>query len=652
MAPRADRKLAAIIAVDVVGYSRLVGADEAGALARVKAYRRDFAVPLIAEFRGRVVRLTGDGMLVEFESAVDAVECVVAIQAGMAEREAAEPELRRIRYRIGINIGDVVHEDGDILGDGVNVAARLEGLAEPGGICIARNVYSQVKNKLAFDFVAMGAHRVKNIAEPVEVWRVLWAGPAAPADALPQHKSLKPSGGWARGAGGAAAVLLVASVATWWSAGLPGFRAPVGGESHSRAAIKQAASPTYQPTLVVLPFANLGGDADQAYFADGMTEDLITDLSQFRGLAVIGRNSTFSRRVRSAPLDEVARELGVDYVLQGSVQRSGVRVRINVELTDVRRQAQLWAGRYDGVLNDVFALQDQVTEQIIAALTEELPDWGTVYSGNKEIKNPISYDLFLQGWAHYWRNTPADFVKAIGYLEQALRYDPGYGRAQATLAAVYWSAWEQEWEQGLGLTAEETLARAKSHLDAALGSHSALAHMVAAEMLTAQGYHDRAIAEADRAIAAEPGSAVGFYAKGVALVMSGAPRDAEQLLRKAMRLDPYSGAYLFWLALAQFDTERFEQAATTLKLAIDRNPEDDWPYLLLASTLGHLERPKEAKSALDQFDRLSRSRRAWSSRHLPYVHSWAFRDQRDTQRLVMGLKKAGLELGFRTAVRR
>ena len=383
-----------------------------------------------------------------------------------------------------------------------------------------------------------------------------------------------------------------------------------------------------------------------------MTEDLIADLSRFRGLLVIGRNSAFAYKTRSASLDEVARELGVSYILQGSVQRSGVRVRINVELTDVRHRAQLWAGRYNGELKNVFALQDQVAEQIVAALAVELSDVDSVHLDDRETENPAAYDLFLQGWAHYWHNTPADFVKAIDYLDQALRYDPGYGRAQATLAAVYWSAWEQEWEQGLGLTAEVTLARARSHLDAALRSQSALSHMVAAEMLTAQGHHDRAIAEADRAIAAEPGSAVGFYAKGVALVQNGAPREAEQLLRKAMQLDPYSGAYLFWLAMAQFNTERFQQAATTLKLAIDRNPEDDWPYLLLASTLGHLDRAKEAKSALDQFDRLSQSRRAWFSRHLPYVHSWAFRDQRDTERLVMGLKKAGLELGFRTAVRR
>ena len=264
MAPRADRRLAAILAVDVAGYSRLVGADEAGTLARVKAHRLDLAEPLIAQFRGRVVRLTGDGMLVEFESAVDAVECVVAIQAGMAEREAAESKSRRIRYRVGINIGDVVHEDGDIFGDGVNIAARLEGLAEPGGICIARNVYNQVRNKLAFNFAPMGAHRVKNIVEPVEVWRVLWDGPAVPTGRSPQQASSKPFSGWAwPSAGAAIVVVLLAGVATWWSAGLPGLRATVSSEADRGPAAEQAAPRADQPKLVVLPFANLGGNADQ-----------------------------------------------------------------------------------------------------------------------------------------------------------------------------------------------------------------------------------------------------------------------------------------------------------------------------------------------------------------------------------------------------
>jgi adenylate cyclase len=317
-APRVDRRLAAIMAMDVVGYSRLIGADEAGTLARVKAHRVELAEPLIAEHRGRVVKLTGDGTLVEFASAVEAVECAVAIQAGIAEREATKPEVRRIRYRIGINIGDIVLEDGDIFGDGVNVAARLEGLAEPGGICVARNVYDQVKTKLDLEFEPMGEHKVKNILEPITVYRVRLDPAVLSRPDLWAHRPALP---------------------------LPD-----------------------KPSIAVLPFNNLSGEERYTRLADGITEDIITDLSRFRELFVIASNSTFAYKDKSRDVRQIARELGVQYVLEGSLQVSGEQVRVTAQLVDATVGSHLWAQRYERPLHDVFAVQDEVTRSIMALL--------------------------------------------------------------------------------------------------------------------------------------------------------------------------------------------------------------------------------------------------------------------------------------------
>jgi class 3 adenylate cyclase/TolB-like protein len=320
MAPRVERRLAAILAADVVGYSRLVGADEAGTIARLKALRQELIEPQIAEYHGRMVKLMGDGALIEFASAVDAVECAVAIQNGVAERQSTEPEDRRIQFRIGINLGDIIVEDGDILGDGVNVATRLEGLAEPGGICVARNVHNQVKAKLALPFEAMGAHRVKNIAEPVDVWRVLLDGVAAPAAPRPPASSWRTTR-WLMPALGALVVLVFAAgVWHFWPAEPP---------------------PKGKPAIAVLPFDNLGGDEATGRLSDGITEDIITDLARFHDLDVIARNSTDVYKGKAVDVRQVGKDLNVGYVLEGSIQRQGDSVRITGQLIDARTGAHV-----------------------------------------------------------------------------------------------------------------------------------------------------------------------------------------------------------------------------------------------------------------------------------------------------------------------
>jgi adenylate cyclase len=347
----------------VVGYSLLVGADEAGTLARVKAHRVDLLEPLIAEYRGRLVRLTGDGTLVEFESSVDAVECAVAIQSGMAEREPAVPEERRIRYRIGINIGDIIHEDGDIFGDGVNIAARLEGLAERGGICIARNVYNQVKSKLDVAFEPAGEHKVKNIAEPITVYRVRHGAGAA--------NFLSGSRRYLRRRVAIAATVVISLAAdaagSWHALWRPAQDVPAFAVAHPEA--KPALPLPDKPSIAVLAFANLSGDPKQERLAGGLTEDVITDLSRFCELFVIARNSTEVYKGKAVDVRQVARELGVQYVLQGSLQADGDRVRITAQLINGATGNQVWVERYDRPLDDVFVVQDDVTQRIAGSIS-------------------------------------------------------------------------------------------------------------------------------------------------------------------------------------------------------------------------------------------------------------------------------------------
>jgi TolB-like protein/class 3 adenylate cyclase len=349
MASRAERRLAAILAADVVGYSRLMGEDEAGTHARLRACRKELVEPLVTEYHGRVVKLTGDGALVEFGSAVDAIECAVAIQRGMAEHEAGEPDDRRLRFRIGINIGDVILEEGDIYGDGVNVAVRLEGLAEPGGICLARSVYNQVKGKLPVALEPMGKHHVKNIAEPVETYRVALDGVSVPRPAAASRQAsrrlLMPV------VGAAAALVVLGGVWHFWPDAPPAEG---------------------RPGIAVLPFNNFGGDEATGRLADGITEDIITDLARFPDLDVIARNSIEVYKGKPVDVRRVGKELNVGYVLEGSIQRQGENIRVTGQLIDARSGAHVWSDRWDRPAEDVFAAQTEVAESVAAALGGDL----------------------------------------------------------------------------------------------------------------------------------------------------------------------------------------------------------------------------------------------------------------------------------------
>jgi TolB-like protein/class 3 adenylate cyclase len=439
MAPRTERKLAAILAADVVGYSRLVGDDEAGTITRLRKLRKDFIEPVIADYHGRVVKLMGDGALVEFASAVDAVECAVAIQTGVAQREAVLPDDRRLAFRIGINVGDIIVEDGDILGDGVNVAARLEGLAEPGGICIARNVWNQVKAKLGLPFEPMGEHRVKNIAEPVTVYRVnLEAG----GGALRRRSPWRPHR-WQAAAAALVLVLVAGATGAWYTLWRPlPVPAPVAtiAASTGAAEARPALPLPDKPSIAVLPFENLSGDPKQERLAGGITEDVITDLSRFHELFVIARNSTEVYKGKPVDVREVARDLGVRYVLEGSLQIEGDRVRITAQLIDATTGNHVWADRYDRPLEDVFAVQDEVTQKIASTLAAP---WGGVLTQagresarRKPPQNLQAYDYYLLGIEHKHRFTEEDNKKAHELLAKAIEIDPGFVRAYVGVAAA------------------------------------------------------------------------------------------------------------------------------------------------------------------------------------------------------------------------
>src|SRR5215471_9524901 len=373
----AVRRLAAVLAADVAGYSRLMGADEEATHERLKAHLGELVNPKIKEHRGRIVKNTGDGFLAEFQSVVDAVRCAAEIQRGMADRETEVPEERRIRFRVGINLGDVIAEEQDIFGDGVNVAARLEAIAEPGGICVSRVVRDQVRDKVDFAFEDMGEHQVKNIARPVRVYRI-------PLAERPRRKAPLP---------------------------LP-----------------------EKPSLAVLPFQNMTGDAEQDYFVDGVVEEITTAISRLPWLFVIARNSSFTYKGRAVGVKQVARELGVRYVLEGSVRKAGNRVRITGQLIDTASGAHIWADRFDGALEDIFELQDQVASSVAGAIEPKLRSSEIARASRKPTENLDAYDLYLRALAQLWKWMPEGWREAIDLLRRALTSDPSYAPAAGLLA--------------------------------------------------------------------------------------------------------------------------------------------------------------------------------------------------------------------------
>ena len=537
------RRLAAILAADVAGYSRLMGADEEGTLQRLKALRRGLLDPTIAEHRGRIVKTTGDGLLVEFASVVDAVRCAVAVQQAMPERNTGFGTDNRIELRIGINLGDVIVEGDDLYGDGVNIAARIEALADAGGVFVSNTVHDHVRDRLPFVFEDLGEQQVKNIARPVRVYRVREVAAksptAAPALALPD-----------------------------------------------------------KPSIAVLPFANMSGDPEQEYFVDGMVEEIITALSRIRWLFVIARNSSFSYKGQAVDVKQVGRELGVRYVLEGSVRKASGRVRITGQLIEAATGAHLWADRFDGSLEDVFELQDRVALSVAGVIEPALQAAEMRRSAARPTIDLTAYDLYLRALAVFFPSTKERIFEALGLLEQAIAIDRNHGPALSWASICHMRLVQDGWAD-----AEKTRPKAIDLARQALqaGQNAPGTVVNAAAPLAYFGEDIGAmIGLVDRALALNPSFARGWLVSGVLRLWAGQPDIAIEHVETALRLSPREpvGHPLFAIGQAYFFKRAFEEAVEKLLLAIQDNPGTAVLYRFLAACYAHMGRLEEARATV------------------------------------------------------
>jgi TolB-like protein/class 3 adenylate cyclase len=573
------RRLAAILAADVAGYSRLMGADEEGTLERLKALRRELVDPKIAEHHGRIVKTTGDGMLVEFPSVVDAVRCAVVVQQAMPERNTGIAVDNRIQLRIGINLGDVIVEGDDLYGDGVNIAARIEALADIGGVFVSNTVHDQVRDRLPFVFEDLGEQQVKNIARPVRVYRVhdvdanSSSGPTPPALPLPD-----------------------------------------------------------KPSIAVLPFANMSGDPEQEYFVDGMVEEIITALSQIRWLFVIARNSTFTYKGRPVDVKEVGRELGVRYVLEGSVRKAGRQVRITGQLIDALTGTHLWAGRYDGSLEDVFELQDRVAVSVAGIIEPALQAAEMRRSAARPTTDLTAYDLYLRALAAFYPITKEGLIETLGLLEQAIAIDRHYGPALAWAAICHRRLIEDGWAEEPETSRRKASDLARQALQAGENDPGTLAN--AAIVLAYFGEDIGAmIGLVDRALTLNPSFARGWYVSGVLRLWAGQPDLAIEHVETSLRLSPRErmGTPLFVLGMAYLFKRRFDEAAAKLLLSIQDDPGHTPSYRFLAACYAHMGRLDEARAIVARL-------RAITPQIVPTDLPW--RHPEDREHFLSGLRLA------------
>jgi adenylate cyclase len=620
-----ERRLAAILSADVVGYSRLMGADESGTHARLKAHRKELIDPTIAAHHGHIVKLTGDGALVEFGSVVDAVACAVEIQRAMVQRNGDVPEDQRIQFRVGINLGDVIVEADDIYGDGVNVAARLEAVAEPGGICISRLVQESVRGKLDVAFDDLGEQRLKNIAEPVRAYRVR----LEPSDTGVRLRSATSRRLRWTGAVAVGVILLLAIAVAGWRL----YLQPV---LQERAFSAQTALPLPdKPSIAVLPFANMSRDPEQEYFSDGITDSLITDLSQVSGLFVIARNSVFTYKGRPVNVQDVGRELGVRYVLEGSVQRVGDRVRINAQLIDAANGFHLWADRYDRELEDVFALQDEVTERIVSALEVELTESERQSLARRYTRSIEAYDYYLRGWYLVSDESEQGFERGRALFEKAIELDPEFAPAYAQLSyAMVRDVSGVTGARDADLAHAYELAQKALTLDDTIP----LLHLVMAYVHRQRKEHPEAIRSLERALSLDPNYADGYGMLSSVLSFAGRPDEALATMEKAKRLNPASDyAYLQADAFAYFALGRYQDAINALTHAVERNPASVIGRVFLAAGYANLGRLAEAEWEVAEVLTLD------PGVSLQDVREWApFTTPMPRDRLLDGLRRAGL----------
>jgi adenylate cyclase len=581
---RVKRRLTAILAADVAGYGRLMGADEEGTLARLKAHRSGLVAPKIDEHRGRIVKTTGDGILVEFGSVVDALRCAVELQRGMFERNACIPEAERIEFRIGVNVGDIIVDSGDIFGEDVNVAARLEGLAEAGGICVSGRVHEDAQGKLDIAFEDMGEQQLKNIARLVRVYRV------------------RPNG----------------------------------------AAAKLPPSLPDKPSISVLPFQNMSGDPEQEYFADGIVEELTTALSRMSWLFVIARNSSFTYKGRSVDVKQVGRELGVRYVLEGSVRKAANRVRITSQLIDALTGTHLWADRFEGGLENIFDLQDRITTSVIGAIAPKLEQAEIERAKRKPTESLNAYDYFLRAMASFHQYTRDGTDQALQLFYKAIELDAGFSSAYGMAAWCYVRRKGNRWTADHVKEASE--AARLAYRAAALGREDAIALSSAGYALSILvGKPDEGIALIDRALAINPNLASAWYFSGWARVLLGEANLAIEHLRYGMRLSPLDPILYLpqcGLALAYFLLGRYNDASLSAADALLENPQFHPALRISAATNALSGRLEDAQEAVARLREIDPGLRVSNLGHMfPLYPFW---QRSAVEKYVDGLRKAGL----------
>ena len=587
---RVQRRLAAILSADVVGYSRLMGVDETGTLNRLKTLRREIIDPMIASHRGRTVKLMGDGALVEFASAVDAVTCAIEVQKQLRERNAESPAENRIEFRIGINVGDIIVDGDDIYGDGVNVASRIEALAEPGGIYISRSAADHVRDKVPIKIETRGEQTVKNIARPIEVFCI-----------IAEEVGSRP-------------------------------------ETVAQTALGSATVPAFadKPSIAVLAFNNMSGDPEQEYFSDGISEDIITDLSKLPELHVIARNSTFTFKGKAVDVKQVGRELGVRYVLEGSVRKAGNRVRVTGQLIDAVSGAHLWADRFDRDLTDIFAVQDELTQEIISALRVKLTPEQKHRLVRKSAIGVEAYNLFLRGREQMLLHTRGGNAAARVLLEGAIAINPDFSAAHACVGFIHANDYVNGWTEN----PEGSLTEGLAIIERAIGmdEDEPQGHFALAVALVWRREHDRALAEARRCLTLAPNFAEAHLAAAHILIFSGDAAGAVAEIEAAMRLDPfYPDIALYFLAEARLSLGQFDEAIAALKQRLDRNPNTESSYALLASCYGHLGRSAEGHAAWAELMRLAPDFSIERRRRIV-----PFKDPAMFEFRVEGMRKAGL----------